>query len=551
MTPANAQPKVIGTRFLQENVNRSHWIGGLLAGLVLVSPVYGTPALADPRLRVELVAAGLATGFSDLINSAVFVSPTSLLVASRADGRVRRVDLAAGVVAGPGPVVLDLPIVAPNPADSQAEYGVQAMTLHPNFAVNGWVYIRYDQSRTPPDDSPQSSSPDFATGAQNVTKRYVVQPAPGAGPVTSMVLDASIRAATIQTRYHHGGPAAFGPDGKLYSCFGDQRLANEVSMNGNLGAYFFPDTSIVSRLNDDGTVPADNPFGPGTGNNPATASWFAYGLRNPFGLGFDPATGDLWVTDNGEDSFDEINRLPRGANGGAKRVAGPIAHPDQPGNPALILNIPGATYTDPVYSFQQTCGITALAFLHGSALGPAFDDRLVVTNYNSGYLWWFPLNTARSGMALTNPGLAGGVDERPSFDAEPVGTPAEETLMGRGFGGLYSGALSVLRSPDERVYVLTVAGQLYRITRSCWADVAATDGSPGADGQLDNGDFQLFFTAFFSADCAACGQVGAPPPACNPADIAPTDGDPSAGPDGCVDNGDFSLFFQSFFGGCG
>jgi hypothetical protein len=63
------------------------------------------------------------------------------------------------------------------------------------------------------------------------------------------------------------------------------------------------------------------------------------------------------------------------------------------------------------------------------------------------------------------------------------------------------------------------------------ADIAATDGTPGADGNVDNGDFSLFFSAFFSGDPAA--------------DIAATDG--SAGPDETVDNGDFQLFFTDFF----
>lgn len=78
------------------------------------------------------------------------------------------------------------------------------------------------------------------------------------------------------------------------------------------------------------------------------------------------------------------------------------------------------------------------------------------------------------------------------------------------------------------------------------ADIAQTDGAPGGDGAVDNGDFQLFFTSFFAANCAECGTPGAA--ACNPADIAQTDG--SAGSDGCVDNGDFQLFFTNFFAGC-
>lgn len=73
------------------------------------------------------------------------------------------------------------------------------------------------------------------------------------------------------------------------------------------------------------------------------------------------------------------------------------------------------------------------------------------------------------------------------------------------------------------------------------ADIAQTDGTPGPDGQVDNGDFSLFIAAFFSAFCPTGSAVP-----CNDADIAQTDGSP--GPDGQVDNGDFALFVSSFFG---
>lgn len=80
------------------------------------------------------------------------------------------------------------------------------------------------------------------------------------------------------------------------------------------------------------------------------------------------------------------------------------------------------------------------------------------------------------------------------------------------------------------------------------ADIAATDALPGPDGQIDNGDFSLFFLSFFSG-CDAPGQgSGSGGPACGPADIAGTDGSP--GPDGRIDNGDFQAFFPSFFDGC-
>jgi hypothetical protein len=72
------------------------------------------------------------------------------------------------------------------------------------------------------------------------------------------------------------------------------------------------------------------------------------------------------------------------------------------------------------------------------------------------------------------------------------------------------------------------------------ADIATTDGEPGGDGAVDNGDFSLFFASFFAGEGTSERAL---------ADIASTDGD--VGADGTVDNGDFTLFFSSFFAAAG
>ncbi len=139
-------------------------------------------------------------------------------------------------------------------------------------------------------------------------------------------------------------------------------------------------------------------------------------------------------------------------------------------------------------------------------------------------------------------------------------------------GGTVSGASGPLPSPtDNSAVTLTItniqpsdAGEYTAVfTNACGsvtstaatvtvggstppcnpADIAATDGSPGPDGQIDNGDFVLFIASFFTAECVEPGPVP-----CGPADIASTDSEP--GPDGQVNNGDFQLFISSFFAGC-
>jgi len=110
---------------------------------------------------------------------------------------------------------------------------------------------------------------------------------------------------------HDGGVITFGPDGKLSVVIGDLNLNGQLQ---NFLAGLPPDdTSVVLRLNDDGSTPGDNPFFSQGGN---VADYYAYSIRNSFGMVFDPLTGRLWMTENSPDAFDEINMVEPGFNSG-------------------------------------------------------------------------------------------------------------------------------------------------------------------------------------------------------------------------------------------
>src|SRR5262249_3349909 len=88
-------------------------------------------------------------------------------------------------------------------------------------------------------------------------------------------------------------------------------------------------TGVVLRLNDDGTTPADNPFfaaGAALGGEVGAniQKIFSYGHRNSFGMAFDPFSGKLWLQENGDDSFTELNLVEPGMNGGWVQIAGPV-----------------------------------------------------------------------------------------------------------------------------------------------------------------------------------------------------------------------------------
>jgi glucose/arabinose dehydrogenase len=249
---------------------------------------------------------------------------------------------------------------------------------------------------------------------------------------------------------HDAGPIRFGPDGMLYGTTGDLNR-NEVEQNFATGTS--AGVGGIYRVRDDGTVP-DGSQGGETANpflteNPAFHKWFAYGVRNTFGIAFDPATGNLWDTENGPITNDEINLVPMGLNSGWEAIMGPD---DDPGDDSELVMLDGAVYSDPEFTFQDTNGVTAIAFLHGSLLGPDYDDAVLVGDNNNGYLYLFRLNGSRTGFDLTGD-LADLVADTQS--------EANQVRVGTEFGAI----TDIRIGPDGAPYVLSLGtGDLYRIT---------------------------------------------------------------------------------------
>lgn len=173
-------------------------------------------------------------------------------------------------------------------------------------------------------------------------------------------------------------------------------------------------TGVILRLNDDGSTPTDKPFfaagasiGGEVGEN--IQKIFAYGIRNSFGMAFDPLSGNLWDQENGEDAFDEINLVEPGFNSGWIQVQGPASrvaelkriettslhHEDFPNlqqfrwGPERIADtraealsrlfvIPGSHYSDPEYSWTHVLAPAAIGFLSSRALGPQWFGDLFV-----------------------------------------------------------------------------------------------------------------------------------------------------------------------------
>jgi glucose/arabinose dehydrogenase len=261
-----------------------------------------------------------------------FLGSNDLLVLEKNSGKVQRVTGGA-IRSTPA---LDLPV------NSASERGLLGIALHPNFPANPGVYLYWTESSTGADSAELADVPLLG----NRVDRFVWN-----GSTLSFERNLiQLRAFQADTNQplrgnHDGGVIRFGPDRKLYIYMGDngrrgqmQNLPDGPGPAGNQPDDQFggpePDdahlTGVILRLNDDGTTPSDNPFvraGALRGGEAGTnlQKVFAYGIRNGFGMAFDPFSGQLWEAQNGDDTFTEINRVERGANLGWVQVMGPLS----------------------------------------------------------------------------------------------------------------------------------------------------------------------------------------------------------------------------------
>lgn len=246
---------------------------------------------------------------------------------------------------------------------------------------------------------------------------------------------------------HNAGKLMIGPDNFLYGMIGDLLVHKGQVQNFRDGPPA-DNTSMIFRVNSsDGTMPASgNPFTKDP--NDPLSKYYAYGVRNSFGLASDPITGSVWITENGESSYDEINRIEPGFNGGWKSISGPMAASNK--TEADLVNFEGSHYSDPVLSWLRPVGLTDLEFFNSPILGDSYANNIFVGDYNHGNLYYFELNSNRTNFVL------------PSIPDMIIDTEDEKSsiIFGKGFGSI----TDIVTGPDDGyMYILTYKGVIYRI----------------------------------------------------------------------------------------
>jgi aldose sugar dehydrogenase len=498
------------------NARSESWLLGcvvsgvvVLAGCVddqVVEPVGGAsysqlqsngPSLVDGNLEVRAVVEGFVTPVS-----LAFIGAGDVLVLEKNTGQVKRV--VDGVVQG---VVLDLAV------NFASERGLLGIALHPDFPTNPGVYLYWTESTTGSDTNVLSNTPLLG----NRVDRFVWDG-------SALTLDFNvIRLRALQQDAgqpergnHNGGVLRFGPDGKLYIFIGDVGRRGQLQnlRCGPTDVYDCPPnmpmaddqfggpepdnahlTGVVLRLNDNGSVPADNPFfaagammGGEVGAN--IQKIFSYGHRNSFGMAFDPRSGSLWLQENGDDAFSEINRVEPGTNGGWVQIMGPVERLSQyreietstqyfglqqvrwlPTNIAespeealsRLFMLPGAHYSDPEFSWKFEVSPGGIGFVDGNALGSQYDGRLIVGGARdfllNGHLFQLNLTGNRDRIAVDDPRL----DDRVADNVDKWDITESETLL---FGSGFGVVTDVHTGPNGNLFLVSLThGTVYEISR--------------------------------------------------------------------------------------
>ena len=182
--------------------------------------------------------------------------------------------------------------------------------------------------------------------------------------------------------------------------------------------------------------------------------YYAYGMRNSFGLAIDPVTGYLWDTENGPDWFDEINLVLPGFNSGWADIQGPSPAPENEGaDPEEdLVDFDGrGVYREPEFAWQNTVGVTAIHFLNSTALGEQYANDMFVGDINNGRLYHFDLNQDRTGLLLE--GVLGDRVANNVQELDPV-------IFGTGFRSISD----IETGPDGYLYFLLYGpGKIFRI----------------------------------------------------------------------------------------
>jgi aldose sugar dehydrogenase len=387
----------------------------------------------DPKFKSEIVFEGL-----DFPTGMAFLGTNDIIVLEKDKGTVSR------IVNGQ---LLDEPLLDV-PVAIKGERGMLGIAVYGGNNVEPfpYVFLYYTESNTEAGDG--ITEEEVPIG--NRIYRYTL--IDGRLKDDKLLLDLPAAVSSGVTPFHNGGKLLTGPNETLFAVIGD--LNNRRTQAQNIVDGEKPDgTSIIYRITQEGDAVEGNPFE----DVDNFEEYYAYGLRNSFGLEIDPITGYLWDTENGPDYGDEINLVRPGFNSGALYVYGLSSEKDN-FDPKKLEDLDGkGKYSDPEFTWEVPVGVTALQFLDSDKYMEEYKNDLFVGDVNFGNIYHFDLNEERTELSLDDP-----LTDKMANNLEE----SNDVIFGKGFGGITDLEIG----PDGYLYVLAInrfhedsTGTIYRI----------------------------------------------------------------------------------------
>ena len=419
------------------------------------------PIIKDPNLKVELVYQGkfqVQANESSPVSTMTFQGD-DILILNKNDGTIYR------IINGS---LINAPLLDVNVAN-KFERGLLGIATSNEGNNTEYIFLYYTQSK-------QNDGSDVCN-----TTYYCVQ---GTEPLGNRLYRYELKYVDNDeiklvnpklllnlpakpAPSHNGGVLKIGPDNNLYLTVGDlvgsvnkssstmaQNIQNGIEPDGRAG---------ILRITQEGKPPSRGGL---LGNEFPLNLYYAYGIRNSFGIDFDPVTGNLWDTENGPDYGDEINLVDPGFNSGWMTVQGlwkPVSSNDSNHDlrsgdnvtlsPTDLIDFGGkGNYSSPEFIWKYTVGPTAIKFLTSDKLGRDYQNDLFIGDNNLGNIYHFDLSKDRRHLVLR-----GALEDKVADSNSEL----DDVIFGQYFDGITDLEIG----PDGYLYILTYKENNFYIYR--------------------------------------------------------------------------------------
>jgi glucose/arabinose dehydrogenase len=426
--------------------------------IALASEITAQPNIRDQKLTVQVVFEGL-----NFPTSMAFLGPDDILVLEKNEGTVKR------IVNGE---MLTEPLLKVD-VSTISERGMLGIAIAEDETSHPFPYVFLYYTR--PSASLNSSIDNMDLPASNYLYRYELINNKLENPELLLHLP------SLNEIAHNGGVLLIGPDENLYVSTGSVAADNPKSESDKtkpLNIHNGPDPDGrggILRLSQDGKAVLEKGEGHTLSNEYPLNLYYAYGIRNSFGMDFDPESEFLWDTENGATRMDEINLVLPGFNSGWRQVMG-LSALNKEFDPDELVDFDGrGEYYDPEFVFRHSVGLTSLKFLDSNKYGQEYQNDMFVSDFHNGIIYSFSLSKDRTQLELE-----GELQDKTADNLDEL----QDVVFGEKFGGITDMEIG----PDGYLYVLS----LHQGGNNCSAEEMASLGNCVAyDSDLQGKIFRI------------------------------------------------------------